>query len=142
MELPEQDPTPPVLSKASTCILLVEDNEDVREVMPETLTMDGYQVEVAVDGATALQAATTLNPQLVVIDIGLPDMDGYEVARRMRKALGTSVVLVALTGYNTPEDRQEAYRAGFDAHLVKPADPDALERILSAAGVRKNRLVG
>ncbi|HXI55556.1 MAG TPA: response regulator [Polyangia bacterium] len=137
MEAPEQKMAAPDVSQASACVLLVEDNEDVREVLRETLIMDGYHVEVAVDGAAAVQAAITLNPQLAVIDIGLPDMDGYEVARRMRKALGTSIVLVALTGYNTPEDRQEAYQAGFDAHLVKPADPGALERILAAAGVRK-----
>jgi two-component system CheB/CheR fusion protein len=136
MEAPEQKIEAPDVS-ASACVLLVEDNEDVREVLLETLLMDGYHVEVAIDGATAVQAAITLNPQLAVIDIGLPDMDGYEVARRMRKALGSSIVLVALTGYNTPEDRQEAYHAGFDAHLVKPADPGALERILASAGVRK-----
>jgi CheY-like chemotaxis protein len=137
MQVPEQKMTAPDVPQASACVLLVEDNEDVREVLRETLLMDGYHVEVAVDGATAVQAALTLNPQLAVIDIGLPDMDGYEVARRLRKALGSNIVLVALTGYNTPEDRQEAYQAGFDAHLVKPADPGALERILSAAGIRK-----
>jgi CheY-like chemotaxis protein len=114
-------------------VLVVEDSRDVGEVLQEMLTMDGHVVEVASDGLSALSVAEALRPDVALVDLGLPGIDGFEVARRMRQRFGTSVLLVALTGYNAPEDREQSARAGFDAHLVKPVDPAGLERLLAQA---------
>jgi two-component system, sensor histidine kinase len=111
-------------------ILLIEDNRDTREVLCALLELDGHQVEPAADGQQGVDLARTKRPDVGLIDIGLPGMDGYEVARRLR-ALGHSMTLIALTGYGEPEDRQRAEDAGFDAHLVKPVDPSELTRTLA-----------
>lgn len=91
----------------------------------------GARVPDRHDGAAALALAQSNPPEVVLLDIGLPVMDGYEVARRIRQALGTKIRLVALTGYGQPEDRGRALDAGFDHHLVKPVDLGALERLLA-----------
>jgi CheY-like chemotaxis protein len=119
-------------------VLVVEDSRDVGEVLQEMLTMDGYIVEVASDGLSALSAAEALRPDVALVDLGLPGIDGFEVARRMRQRFGSSVLLVALTGYNAPEDREQSARAGFDAHLVKPVDPAGLEKLLTQASRRSS----
>ena len=111
-------------------ILLIEDNADAREAMCALLELDGHDVQAAPDGPQGLELARTKRPEIVLIDIGLPGMDGFEVARRMR-ALGQPVVLVALTGYGQPEDRRRTQDAGFDAHLVKPVDPADLTHALA-----------
>src|SRR5436305_9655511 len=85
-------------------ILLIEDSEDNREMMRELLEMEGFRVDVAVDGPQGIQQALALRPSVAIVDIGLPDMDGYEVARRVRAALGSGITLVALTGYGQPDD--------------------------------------
>jgi CheY-like chemotaxis protein len=114
-------------------VLVVEDNADAREVLIQLLAMDGHQVEGAASGRQALDLALRHRLDVALVDIGLPDMSGYDVARALRAAGGPRVHLVALTGYGQPADRQRARDAGFDAHLVKPVDPDELARVLAAA---------
>jgi CheY-like chemotaxis protein len=114
-------------------ILVVEDNDDARETLRKLLELAGHRVSTAVDGAAGLTAALVGKPDVVLVDVGLPKMDGYEVARRIRDISGAwQPFLVALTGYGMPEDRSRALEAGFDAHLVKPVDHAALEALLSA----------
>ena len=97
------------------------------------LDLAGHQTHQAHDGASALEAAGRIRPDVVLLDIGLPRMSGYEVCRRIRKEpWGQDVVLVALTGWGQEEDRQQSRDAGFDAHMVKPVDHDALERFLAS----------
>jgi CheY-like chemotaxis protein len=112
-------------------ILLIEDNEDAREALRALLELDGHEVEAAAEGQQGLEIAGTKAVEVALIDIGLPGLDGYEVARRMR-ALGRPPILIALTGYGQPEDRRRAEEAGFDAHLVKPIDPTALTKALAS----------
>ena len=108
-------------------IVYVEDNADARATMAELLRLFGYEVTEVADGASALPAVLAVQPDLVIMDIGLPDMDGYEVARGLRADPGSSAVpLIALTGYGQLRDKEAAAMAGFDAHLVKPVDPDDL----------------
>jgi CheY-like chemotaxis protein len=114
-------------------VLVVEDHDDTREAMRCLLEVQGHRVEAVGDGAQAVEVALGSRPDVVVIDIGLPGLDGYEVARRLRAtAEGKTMRLVALTGYDQPRDRERTHEAGFDAHLVKPVDPDALCRLLEA----------
>ena len=122
-------PTRPALSRR---VLVVEDNPDGRASLRMLLRMWGHQVEVAGDGATGVLEALSWRPDVAVVDIGLLVLDGYGVARQVRAALGRGVFLIALTGYGSPEDRAEAFAAGFDIHLTKPARPEELRRILEA----------
>ncbi len=115
-------------------ILVIEDNDDARDALRTFLELDGYTVEVAEDGSQGLEIAHTKHPDVALIDIGLPGLDGYEVARRMRPPGGDRPRLIALTGYSQPEDRRRASEAGFDAHLVKPVDPAELSRLLATPG--------
>ena len=115
-------------------ILLVEDHADAREALQALLELDGYVVVTAAEGLAALDIARTKHPDIALIDIGLPGLDGYEVARRLRAADGPQPMLVALTGYSQPQDRRDAEAAGFDAHLVKPVDPADLARVLTSLG--------
>ncbi|HTA19080.1 MAG TPA: response regulator, partial [Polyangia bacterium] len=112
-------------------ILIVEDGPDNRETLQELLEALGHTVHVAADGVEGVDVALSVRPEVALVDIGLPRMDGFEVARRVRAALGRQIFLVALTGYGQPEDRTRAAVAGFDAHLTKPMDLDALERMLA-----------
>lgn len=121
---PGVEPTAPV-------VLLVEDNADAREALRALLELDGYGVEAAPDGLRALEIVRDKNPDIALIDIGLPGVDGYEVARRIRDLSVPQPRLIALTGYSQPEDRRRAQEAGFDAHLVKPVDPAELTRVLA-----------
>ena len=115
-------------------VLLIEDNADARDALRVLLELDGYAVEAAGDGAEGLEIARAKAPAVALIDIGLPGMDGYEVARRLRALPGPRALLVALTGYSSPEDRRRAEEAGFDAHVVKPVDPEELTRLLARLG--------
>ncbi|MFL5358548.1 response regulator [Archangium sp.] len=111
-------------------VLLVEDNEDTREVLRELLEMWGHRVEVAEDGFKGVKLFPVLRPHVALVDLGLPGMDGFQVARRIRESEGgRDVFLVALTGYSG-EHRTQAVEAGFDLHMVKPVKPDELERLL------------
>jgi len=112
-------------------ILVVDDNADSAEALALALGVTGHEVRLAADGPSALTTAAEFRPEAVLLDIGLPGMDGYEVARHLRAAKGSArMVLVALTGYGQEEDRQRAREAGFDHHLVKPANPDAILALL------------
>lgn len=113
-------------------VLLVEDNADARRAMERLLKVWGHQVDVAGEGADAVAKASSVQPDVMLVDIGLPDIDGYEVARRVRASVGARVRLIALTGYGQPEDRQRARDAGFDQHVVKPVAPDRLQQLLTA----------
>ena len=120
---------------AARHVLVIEDNVDAREMLRMALELDGHRVETAADGTSGVEVALRTTPDLVLIDIGLPGLDGYAVARRLREALGHRVTLVALTGYGQTEDHRRTTEAGFDAHLVKPVDPDVLSRAM-ATGFR------
>jgi CheY-like chemotaxis protein/nitrogen-specific signal transduction histidine kinase len=104
-------------------ILVVDDNRDSLDSMVMLLRMSGHEVVTASDGEEALNTAAAHRPEVVLLDIGLPRLDGYEVARRLRReAWGGGLLLVAMTGWGQDQDRQRSLQAGFDAHLVKPAD--------------------
>ncbi|HEX4998421.1 MAG TPA: PAS domain S-box protein [Terriglobia bacterium] len=123
-------------AKSSTAkgrVLVVDDNQDLAEGLAVALSAAGYDVRRAFDGPSAIEVAGTFRPDVVLLDIGLPVLDGYEVARRLRgmKEL-EGITLVALSGYGEDEDRQQAKEAGFDAHLVKPADLAQIEEILAS----------
>jgi len=107
-------------------ILVVEDHEDSREMMRHFLEGAGHRVSEAADGSTAVAEALRLAPDVAVIDVGLPGLDGFEVARRIREAQLSSIRLIALSGHGLPRDRSRAIEAGFDEHLVKPITPDRL----------------
>ncbi len=112
-------------------ILVVDDNEDAAELLSRALTRRGFDVRVAHDGPEALRVAGEFLPDAAVLDIGLPIMDGYELAECLRRALGEGLTrLVAVTGYGQPSDRARSAKAGFDAHLVKPVELTQLERCL------------
>jgi PAS domain S-box-containing protein len=112
-------------------VLIVEDDADNREMMHILLESSGHEVHDAADGTSGVELATSLQPDIVLIDIGLPGLDGYEVARRIRAALKDGPRLIALSGYGQPDDKRRAFGAGFDDHLVKPADPTRLATILA-----------
>jgi len=113
-------------------VLVVEDDEDSALLLAETLGDHGYTVEVAHDGASALAKAADFKPEVAVMDVGLPDMDGYQLAERMRSLteLSPSLRLIALTGYGGDEERKRSRAAGFDVHLVKPVLPDVLAKAI------------
>ena len=115
-------------------ILVVEDNTDAREMLRHLLNLAGHEVHEAADGPGGLEAALRLRPDVALVDVGLPGFDGYELARRVRSSAGPFIYLVALTGYGQPDDRRQAMEAGFDAHLVKPVNPDALLAAIHTAG--------
>jgi len=118
-------------ARAAVRVLLVDDNADAAEVLAEALRSFGYTPSVAHDGPTALQAAARIDPTVAIVDIGLPVMDGYELARHLRHQ-HPQVRLVALTGYGQPTDRALAREAGFDEHLVKPVELARLGQALDA----------
>ena len=111
--------------------LVIEDHTDAAESLALLLQLTGHEAEVAFDAASGIEKARSFRPDVVLCDIGLPGMDGYGVARALRADPETrSAFLIALTGYGQEEDRRRALEAGFDAHLTKPADLDALRRLL------------
>jgi len=117
-------------------ILVVDDNADIRETLKELLEIDGHEVTLAEDGHGALAAAGNGHQHdVAIVDIGLPGLDGYGVAEKLveiRRAKGFPRRLIAMTGYGQAEDRRRAFAAGFDAHLVKPVDPNTLAKIIAA----------
>jgi signal transduction histidine kinase len=118
-------------------VLLIEDNEDGREMMATMLAAHGFPVAQAVDGLQGVAAAKARPPAAALVDIGLPGIDGYEVARRLRQDPATrGIRLIALTGYGLAEDQRRVLEAGFDQHLVKPVSMDQLLEALAPAGVQ------
>jgi two-component system CheB/CheR fusion protein len=112
-------------------VLVIEDNVDAGDMLRDLLALDGHEVEVAYDGRSGLELSRDFRPDVVLCDLGLPGMDGFEVARAMRSDPQLrGVHLVALSGYTRPEDRDRALAAGFDAHVPKPLNPEVLERVL------------
>jgi CheY-like chemotaxis protein len=117
---------------APRSVLVVDDNVDAAESMRLLLGLEGYRVECAHDGEEALRAADRLRPEVVLLDLGLPRLSGYEVARRLRAGpFGEALLLVAVSGFGRERDREAAREAGFDLHLTKPADPEVVLRVLS-----------
>jgi len=115
-------------------IVIVEDNDDAREVLCLQLTLLGHAVHEAAEGHAGLELAAVVDPDVVLIDVGLPGIDGYEVARRIRAASeSTPPLLIALTGYGQPQDRLRALDAGFDVHLTKPVPPEQLATVITQA---------
>jgi two-component system, sensor histidine kinase len=111
-------------------VLVVEDNVDARDMLRALLEVAGHEVYESGDGLSALDAVARVKPDLALIDIGLPGMDGYELARRLR-AEHPDIPLVAVTGYSQAEDRERSMRAGFARHLVKPVPPEQIDRVLA-----------
>jgi two-component system CheB/CheR fusion protein len=121
-------------------ILVVDDNIDGADSLAVLLRLGGHEVSLAHDGPAALDMAQAFRPEVVLLDIGLPGMDGYEVAKRLRAGPPTrDAILVAVTGYGREEDRQRSREAGFDHHLVKPVSFDALRQVFMMAADHSNR---
>jgi len=112
-------------------VLIVEDNQDAGEMYRMLLELAGHEVLLAENGAIGLELFKSTHPDIALVDIGLPGMDGYEIARRLRaEPNGAGVFLVALTGYGSASDRDRSRQAGFDLHLLKPVDPEKLRSVL------------
>jgi CheY-like chemotaxis protein len=112
-------------------VLVAEDSPDAAEMMSLMLGMKGHDVRVAADGEEAVAIGLAFEPQIAFVDIGMPRMDGFEVARRLRERLGRRVRLVALTGWGQDEDRRRSREAGFDHHLTKPPEPEVLDQLIA-----------
>jgi CheY-like chemotaxis protein len=118
---------------AACRILVVDDDRDTREALRELLELRGHRVEEAADGKTALQVAGATDPDIIILDIGLPGADGFEVAEHLSGADGRHPFIVGLTGYAQEKDFARARRGGFDAYIVKPAEIDELLRLIDRA---------
>jgi CheY-like chemotaxis protein len=114
-------------------IVVIEDNADNRYMLRSLLELSGHQVAAAADGRTGLETISATRPEMALVDIDLPVMDGHEVARQVRALPECDdVYLIALTGHDRPDDRRRALEAGFDEHLIKPVDFDELNRFLAS----------
>jgi CheY-like chemotaxis protein len=113
-------------------VLVVEDDQDSAQSLAMLLQIWGHQVEVAHDGHQALEATRTFEPEIVLLDIGIPGLDGYEVAGRLRSEHGAELKLIALTGYGREDDRRRSRNAGFDRHMTKPLEPSRLRDMLAS----------
>jgi PAS domain S-box-containing protein len=123
---------PPATSRRR--VLIIEDNDDARQMLRHLLDRAGHEVHEAAEGTDGLARALALAPDAVIVDIGLPGLDGYAIARRLREAGPPGVLLVAITGYGQDGDRRRSREAGFDVHLTKPIDPGVLDALLANAG--------
>jgi CheY-like chemotaxis protein len=113
-------------------ILIVDDNEDARDLLSGLLELQGYKIETAGDATGALEIAARWKPEVIVLDLGLPEVDGWELARRLRQIEGLGQTrIVALTGYGSEHDRERSREAGIDVHLVKPVEIAQLTRSFS-----------
>jgi CheY-like chemotaxis protein len=121
-------------------VLIVDDNEQLAHLLGQLIESFGHRVRIVNDGIPALATAQEFKPELVLLDIGLPGLDGYEVARRLRASTEIrQPVIAAVTGYGQDEDRQRARRAGFDRHLVKPLTVGALNELFAIAQNTESR---
>lgn len=130
---PATDPEPSDAGSDALRVLVVDDNEDAADMLAVLLQADGHSVATAYRAADALARVRHWRPDVAIVDIGLPDMDGYEIACRIRRDIEPAPHLIALTGYGRPEDRARSLEAGFDEHLVKPVPRAALRRVVDAA---------
>jgi len=118
-------------------VLIVDDSVDAAESLAMLLAFEGHEIHKAHDGADAVRTAERLRPDIVLMDIGLPILNGYEACRRIRsQTWGETIIMVAITGWGQEEDREQSEAAGFDLHLVKPMDYDELLRIVASARSR------
>ena len=115
-------------------ILIVDDSRDAAESLAMLLSLSGHQVALAHDGVQALEAVAADRPEVILLDIGLPGMDGYEVCRRLRQGGLDDALIIAMTGYGQERDRQRSKEAGFDTHTVKPVELDHLMELLASRG--------
>jgi CheY-like chemotaxis protein len=137
-------PRPPLLREPSGIkpvataprrILIVDDNRDSADTLAMLLELTGHEVHIAHDGLEAVEEAATFEPHVILLDIGLPRLNGYEAARRIREQQRhKGLTLVALTGWGQEEDRRRSVEAGFDAHMIKPVDIAALTKLLAESG--------
>jgi CheY-like chemotaxis protein len=123
-------------------ILVVDDNQDSANSLAMLLRLMGNDVRTAYDGLEAVGAAAAFHPELILLDIGLPKLDGYEVARRIRHEHGNQVLLIALTGWGQEDDRRRSREAGFDQHLTKPVEVNALQSLLADPKFQRTRPTG
>lgn len=121
----------PMQSGRPCRILVVDDNEDAAQSLAMLLDVMGYEVRMAHDGLEAVKAADEFQPTVALLDIGLPHLSGYDVARHIRERQGEEVVLVAITGWGTAEDIKRSMEAGFNHHFTKPADPERVKEIIA-----------
>ena len=136
-ESPPGEESPTWTSPLKARILVVDDLTDSAESLARLLRIEGNEVRTAHDGLEAVAMASDFRPDLVLMDIGMPEMDGYEACRRIRNLpFGSEVILVAVTGWGQAEDRRKSKAAGFDHHMVKPVKPVAIERLLQPLTVR------
>jgi CheY-like chemotaxis protein len=135
--MPREPALPPQLR-----VLIVDDNTDAAGTLADLLQFGGHETHTAHDGVEAVQATMRLQPDVVLLDIGLPRLNGYEAARQIREQpnQGRRPMLVALTGRGQDEDRRRSEEAGFDAHLVKPVDEIMLDKLLVDLGASKEAL--
>jgi CheY-like chemotaxis protein len=137
----------PAIDKAASCnvaassqlpqkVLVVDDNRDTAMSCARLLKGMGHEVQTAFDGLAAIEAARSFKPQAILLDIGLPGMNGFEVAKTLRDEGFANEVIVAVSGYGQPEDRERSRQAGFDDHLVKPVHQDALVIVLQQSADR------
>jgi len=116
---------------SSLRVLVADDNRDAAETCAMLLQLSGHEVQVVHSGRAALEAAERFRPHVALLDIGMPELSGYDIASRIRAApWGAQVTLIAVTGWGQEEDRRRALSSGFDRHLVKPIDPVLLEQLL------------
>jgi CheY-like chemotaxis protein len=113
-------------------VLIADDNEDAADMLAQLVRMRGYEVVVAHDGLEAVSSAASFMPDVALLDIGMPEMDGHQVAAELRRERGAEVTLVAITGWGDGDDKQRASSAGFDHHMTKPIDLDGLISWLAA----------
>jgi CheY-like chemotaxis protein len=119
--------------KGTLRVLIVDDNREAAEMLAMAASQLGHATKQAYDGVAAVSAAAEFGPDVILLDIGLPGMNGYEVAHAVRALPGcTSTYIAAVTGWGQDEDRRKAREAGFDGHFTKPLSPEALERLLAA----------
>ena len=145
-DTPKEVPRPitdePVVTTASLRILVVDDNQDAAGMLARLLEFSGHETHTVHDGMGAVEAAMKLQPDVILLDIGLPRLNGYDAARMIREqhTHGAGPVLIALTGWGQEEDRQRSEEAGFHAHLVKPVDEVALGKLLDDLATRKQEV--
>jgi two-component system CheB/CheR fusion protein len=119
-------------------LLIIEDNRDLAGVLAALLQRAGHEVQVAHDGAAGLAIAERMRPEIVVLDLGLPVLDGFEVARRLRQIPDLApLVIIAMSGYGSENDREKSKQARIDHHLVKPKDVEKIETLIASLGARQ-----
>jgi CheY-like chemotaxis protein len=134
LETPHRPPAPPVskLSQIRRKVLVVDDNKDAAQTLARLLKLNGHDTHQAYDGLEAVSAPERIQPDAVLIDLGLPKLNGFEVCRQIRQQpWGKTMLLVALTGWGQEEDRRRSEQTGFDRHLVKPVDLNELTQLLA-----------